>query len=139
MSGIILIRTVRRRYAVRHADTAEIRLVDGPLDLAAGPADQPYVAVELGPLLDRDDVGPLKRPRALVVPLRRRRVALLVDRIEEFVEQPQALPLPALIAGHLRQPWSAGAVLVGGEAVVLLDLRAVARTALAELAAARPA
>jgi hypothetical protein len=129
MSTIILARTASRRYAIRHADTIEIRLMAGPHDQTDA-TGRPFVVRELGPLLDAADCGVLHRPRALVVPLRRRSVALLVARIEEFLEEPVVRALPTVLRDQLRQPWSTGAILIDDEAVVLLDLRAVARTVL---------
>jgi hypothetical protein len=130
MSGIILVRTAQRRYAVRQADTLDIRLINGPQDLLLDAAGRPYIAHELGPLLDAADCGELRRPRALVVSLRRRSVALLVAKVEEYLEDPVVRMLPLVLREQLRQPWSAGAILVDDHALVLLDLRAVARTVL---------
>ena len=130
MGGLVLVRTALRRYAARRDDLSDIRQLEGLGASAGGASGQPYVTFELGALLDPQDAGALRRPQALVVPLRRRNVALLVERVEEFLEQPDVRPLPALLRGRLREPWATGVLLLGDDLVVQLDLRAVARTAL---------
>jgi hypothetical protein len=128
---LLIVRTALRRYAVSREDVAELRLVAGPRDLETpGAGGRPYVGVDLGALLDPADRSALIRRRALVVPLRRRNVALLVDRVDEFHEHLPVLPLPELLRGRLREPWATGALLLGDEIIVAIDLRAVARTAL---------
>lgn len=124
-----MVRTAGRHYAVRRADLAGIRRVDAPLADQADGTGQPWITAELGSLLDPSDTGVCTRPQALLVPLRRRTVALLVERVEEFLEQPSIQPLPALLSSRLCEPWAAGVLLVADELVVILDLRAVARTA----------
>ena len=129
--ALLIIKTAHRRYAVQRGDLLEIKLVASPTDLqVGGQFDRPCVGVELGPLLDPADHSALKRRRALVVPMRRRYVALLVDYIETFLERASSMPLPALLREKLRQPWAVGALLVDDELIVEIDLRAVARSAL---------
>lgn len=130
MGGLVLVRTALRRYAVRREDVSDIRLLDGPGAPPADASGRPYVVFELGALLDPQDTEALRRPQALVVPLRRRNVALLVERVEEFLERPDVRPLPALVRGLLREPWVVGVLLVDDDLVLQLDLRALARTAL---------
>ena len=132
MSGtLLIIKTAQRRYAVQRDDLLEIKLVADRANLQiGGQFDRPCVGVELGPLLDPADRSTLKRQRALVIPMRRRYVALLVDYIEALLERASSAPLPALLREKLRQPWAVGALLVDDELIVESDLRAVARSAL---------
>jgi chemotaxis signal transduction protein len=129
MSGLLLIvRTALRRYAIPRADVAEVRLTAGPDDLRDGA--RPYIRVELGELLDPADRSGQQRRQALVVPLRRRNIALLVDRVEEYLERPAVQPLPVLLREQLREPWATGALMLNDDIVVQIDLRAVARSVL---------
>ena len=128
---MLIVRTARHRYAVRRDDVMEIKLV---ANVAAMPCDergQPYVGFELGPLLDPTDHSAMERRRALVVPLRRRKVALLADRIDSFEENAQVVLLPELLGGRLNKPWALGALMLGDDVIVQIDLWAVARSALA--------
>jgi chemotaxis signal transduction protein len=127
---LLLVRTALRRYAIRRDDLAALRLVSGAHDLAADESGKPFVAADLGALLDPLDRSTAPRRSALVVPLRRRSVALLVDAVEDLLERAAPGPLPPLLTRHLREPWSAGTLVVGEELLVLLDIRAVARSAL---------
>ena len=129
---LLIVRTARHRYAVRRDDLTEIKLVADASTLLRGDGrGHACIGVELGPLLDPADRTNLARRRALVVPLRRRKVALLADRIDSFHEQARAVMLPELIRARLAQPWAIGALLLDDEVIVQIDLRAVARSALA--------
>lgn len=128
---LLIVCTARRRYAVRRTDVAEVRLVANTSTMPRDERGQPYIGVELGPLLDADDRSDLARRRALVVPLRRRKVALLADQVESFHEHAQVVALPELFSARLSQPWAIGVLLLGDEVIVQLDVRAVARSALA--------
>jgi hypothetical protein len=128
---ILIVCTARHRYAVRRDDLSEIKLVANASDMPNDERGRPCIGVELGALLDPDDHSPLTRRRALIVPLRRRLVALLADRVESFQERSHIVALPTLIAARLSQPWAVGALMVDTEVIVQLDLRAVARSALA--------
>lgn len=123
---LMIVKTAQRRYAVRRDELIDVRM--------AQPGDILHESgFELGPLLDPADRSTLQRHRALIVPLRRRSVALLVDQIETFLEHADSQPLPALLHTRLRQPWAVGALALDDGLVVQLDLRAVARSALASL------
>jgi len=135
---LLIVHTARHRYAVRRMDVSEIKFVG---DSSAMPCDErgrPYIGVELGPLLDPGDHSAGKRRHALVVLLRRRRVALLAERIESFQEQASTVALPDLLRACLEHPWAVGALVIDGEVVVQLDLLAVARSALAQHKAIEP-
>jgi hypothetical protein len=128
---LLIVKTALRRYAVRHDDLLDIKLVASAADLQAGGLfDRPCVGVELGSLLDPADQSMLVRRRALIVPLRRRYIALLVDYVETFLDRAGSVPLPALMREQLRHPWATGALMLDDDLIVQLDLRAVARSAL---------
>ena len=128
---LIVVRTARHRYAVRRGDVFDIKLVPSTAALEAGALfDRPALGVELGPLLDPADQSIQSRRQALVVPLRRRYVALLVDYVEDLLEQFCCAPLPPLLAARLSQPWAIGALALENDLIVQLDLREIARAAL---------
>ena len=129
---LLIVRTARRRYAVRRDDITELKFVPDARNMPCDERGQPYIGVELGPLIDRDDRSTLTRRRALVVPMRRRKVALLADFVDSFHEQLRPVQLPELLETRLRLPWAIGALLIEDEVIVQLDLRAVARSVLAQ-------
>lgn len=132
---LLIVRTARCRYAVRHDDLFEVKLIADPNELRAGKLfNRPCIGVELGPLLDPSDQSTLIRQRALIVPLRRRYVALLVDYVDAFLERAAAVPLPALLRERLQQPWAIGALMLDDDLIVKIDLRAVARSAMLDYA-----
>ena len=128
---LLIVRTALRRYAVSRDDLLDVKLVADPADLRAGGLfDRACIGVELGPLLDPSDQSLQTRRRALIVPLRRRYIALLVDYIDTFLERAVSVPLPALLRERLCQPWAVGALTLDDDLIVKLDLRAVARSAM---------
>jgi hypothetical protein len=128
---LMIVKTALRRYAVRRDDLFDVKMAQaGDMFQVDGLADRPYIGFELGPLLDPIDCSSLKRRRALIVPLRRRYIALMVDYIETFLEQADSMPLPALLCQRLHEPWAVGALIMEDALIVQLDLRAVARSAL---------
>ena len=128
---LMIVKTALRRYAVRRDDLVDVKMAQaGDMFHVAGSTDSQYIGFELGPLLDPADCSSLKRRRALIVPLRRRYIALMVDYIETFLEQANSIPLPALLRERLQEPWAVGALILEDGPVVQLDLRAVARSAL---------
>ncbi|HMP39981.1 MAG TPA: hypothetical protein PKA05_06335 [Roseiflexaceae bacterium] len=124
---LLLVRTGHRRYACRYSDLHEIRAVAHTDDLLQS---QTTLPVELGVLLDPADHSAQMRRHALLVPLRRRMIALLVDTVETFIEAADLLPLPPLIMRHLQQPWAIGVIIDTTAPVVVLDARAIARSIL---------
>lgn len=127
---LLLVRTSLRRYAVRRSDLVGMRTVADPAELQPADGGRPLIARELDALLEGVDRAEQRRRHALIVSMRRRNVALLVDAVEDLLERPVVQPLPALLRRHLREEWATGALLVGEEVVVQLDLRAVARSVL---------
>lgn len=127
---LLIVKTALHRYAVRRADLLDVRMIADPAMIERGMFDRPCLGVELGTLLDPADQPSLARRHALIVPLRRKYIALLVDYVDTFLERIQCAPLPALLQQRLRQPWAIGALALGDDVIVELDLRAVARSAL---------
>lgn len=66
----------------------------------------------------------------LIVPLRRRTIALLVDAVDNLVDHAIVQPLPPLLRDRLREPWATGVLLIDEQPVVQLDVRAIARSIL---------
>jgi hypothetical protein len=128
---LLIVRTALRRYAISRADLFDVKLVADPAELRAGGLfERACIGVELGALLDPADQSVQIRRRALIVPLRRRYVALLVDYVDTFLERAVSVPLPALLRERLRQPWAVGALTLDDDVIVKLDLRAIARSAM---------
>lgn len=129
---LLLIRTAHRRYIVRQDDLMAIVSIAHVDELGrSNRFDRPCLGVELGPLLDPADQTDQTRRHALMIPLRRRYVAILVDKVETFLEHTRATPLPALLRDRLREPWATGALVTDEDTIVELDLRAIARSVLA--------
>lgn len=119
--------TATRRYLVprSHLDSLG-QVAPGDAPPALDGRGRPVVALDLGPLLDPADQGPPGRRHALTVALRRRSVALLVERAEALGSPGPLQPLGPLLAGRLARPWAIGAVVLGETPVVVLDLRRIA-------------
>jgi chemotaxis signal transduction protein len=98
--------------------------------------ERPAIAVNLGSLLDPADQSADGRMHGLVVPLRRRPIVFLVERVEQTMEQPMIQQLPALVNACLRDRWAVGVVDFEDHLLILLDLRAIARSIMAQRAAA---
>src|SRR5262245_39222751 len=127
----LLIHTAAKHYAIRRADITQIRSISRPAELAAlGTPDRPTVPVELGEFLDPSDRTTLVRRHGLIVPLRRRPIVFLVDRIDQEIEHIPIRPIPPLLARRLHESWVIGVVELNGELIILLDLRSLARSVL---------
>jgi len=128
---LLIVRTAQHRYIVRREDVATLRAMtrsgsgDGRED-----ADPSVIAVELGPLIDSSDVSTAQRRHALIIPLRRRNIALLVDAVDTIVDHVDVQPLPPLLRERLHEPWATGVLLIDDQPVVQLDVRAIARSIL---------
>jgi hypothetical protein len=127
---LLIVKTALRRYAVRHDDLLDIKMVASAEQLSGDMFDRPVLGAELGALCDPADQSALVRRHALIVPLRRKYIALLVDSVETFLERAQSAPLPAILRERLSQPWAVGALSYEDELVVQLDIRAIARSVL---------
>jgi chemotaxis signal transduction protein len=127
---LLIIRTAQHRYIVRREDVATLRAMMRGDDGRREDADPSVIAVELGPLIDPADVSTVQRRHALIIPLRRRNIALLVDAVDTIVEYADVQPLPPLLRERLREPWTTGVLLINDQPVVQLDVRAIARSVL---------
>jgi len=127
---LLIIRTAQHRYIVRREDVATLRAMTRGDDGRREDADPSVIAVELGPLIDPADVSTVQRRHALIIPLRRRNIALLVDAVDTIVEYADVQPLPPLLRERLHEPWATGVLLIDDQPVVQLDVRAIARSVL---------
>lgn len=135
-TGLLLtIITSLNRYVVRRDQVAEIRMILKPADLER-PDERGKLlqGVELGPLLDPFDLRSNARRHALVVPTRRKSVALLVERVVDLNCETLDLvqPMPKVLAKRLTRPWFLGALIQaeGKEPLLVLDLRQIAQDVL---------
>ncbi len=125
-----------RILGVRVADTlfgvvsAQIQMVsiidpaDPPIDMQ----DQSVICCELGPMLGGSSHTRVGPRHALIVALRRRSVALLIDGVDSLpIEDHSEIQMLApLLAQRLARPWFLGAVVYRDAPVLLLDLRRIA-------------
>jgi chemotaxis signal transduction protein len=130
---LLLVYTALHQYAIRRDDLAAIRVIAGQADLdQLGSRDRPAMPIGLGELLDPHDHARQTRQHGLIVPLRRRPLVFLVERVEQTIEAPIIHPIPVLIAKHLRDTWAVGVIEINQMLTILLDLRAIARSILAQ-------
>ncbi|GIW03130.1 chemotaxis protein CheW [Roseiflexus sp.] len=128
---LLIVRTTRHRYIVPREDVATLRAVNRrPGNDHETYENQSSITVELGALLDPEDVSTMQRRHALIIPLRRRTIALLVDAVDNLVDHAAVQPLPPLLRERLREPWATGALIVDEHPIVQLDVRAIARSVL---------
>lgn len=123
----LLVRTARRRYAIRRHDVFGIHAL--PADATSDPALLP---IDLGTLFDPGDRSEQVRQHGLFVPLRRKQVVFLVAQIDLVEQPPPLILLPPLLQAQLAQPWTLGVMMFDDEPVIQLDLRAIARSVLAD-------
>lgn len=115
-----------RCYFVPRAHVAELDLLlpfEAPATDARG---RPLVIRELAELFGAPRPHAMGRRQALSVALRRRTVALLVDRVEGIERRLSVRPLPNLLARRLADPWVLGAVVAGDAPALVLDLQRIA-------------
>lgn len=125
-STLLLIHTQRQRFVVSSGDVYAIRSV------AAADAPEPQaIHVALGTLFGQADSSNAKRHHGMVVPLRRKVITFLVDRIDTLDTPPHQHPLPALLSSRLQAPWSLGVYEIEQQLVIQIDIRAIARSVLA--------
>lgn len=86
---------------------------------------------DLSRLLDQEYLMDSRRCHALIVPTRRRSIALLVDRVEDayHVAESTIQPMPKLLNRQLLRPWFSGVYVRDDDQHVLLvlDLRQIAQ------------
>lgn len=122
---LLLVHTPRQRFLASNADIYTIRA--GLVEQEPAPN---VVQIGLGAFFDPADVSMLKRQHGMVVPLRRKEITFLVDRIDLLEIRPQRYELPPLLVSRLRAPWALGAFAIDDQLVVHLDMRALARSVL---------
>jgi hypothetical protein len=123
---MIEVYTATRHYLAPQAHLDHLSRMHQSSAPLAAQRTRPLVACELGPLLDPADLGPPGRRHALTIELRRRTVVLLVMRAEALTAPGPVQPLGPLLARRLARPWLIGAVVIGDEPVIVLDLRRIA-------------
>ncbi|EFO79743.1 hypothetical protein OSCT_2428 [Oscillochloris trichoides DG-6] len=114
-------------FGVVQSQVETVGLVD-PADPPADMHGRSLVCRELGPMLGTPPQPLPTRRHALIVALRRRSVALLIDRIDSLYleNQPEIQMLAPLLAQRLARPWFLGAVIYQDAPLLLLDLRRIA-------------
>jgi hypothetical protein len=126
---LLTLHTTLHRVAVQHHPDFELRQVaaNGSL-LRADERGRPLLRAELGVLLDPRDQPAAARQHALIVPLRRRSVALLFQRVGALHEVHTAVAaLPPLLARRLRHSWVLGVSLLEDVPTLVLDPRQLAQ------------
>jgi chemotaxis signal transduction protein len=133
----LTIRSNAQRYIVRRDHVRELRLILSEADL-----EQPdergkaLIYCELDHLLSGHESYNISRRHALIVHLRRRSVALLIDRIEDARPtadlEDHVRPLPTLLARRLARPWFLGVLMRNEIPLLVLDLRQIAQDVLLE-------
>ncbi|NTW02900.1 MAG: hypothetical protein HGA19_16735 [Oscillochloris sp.] len=114
-------------YAITQAQMDHLGLTD-PTDTAIDVRGRPLIYQELGPLFGHAPSTVTGRRHTITVTLRRRSVALLVDRIDSL-DTDGSLTIQALaplLTRRLTRPWFLGALIYAGEPLLLLDLRRIA-------------
>lgn len=125
---LMAVRAGAHSYLVPRTHVDQIRLLDGAALPAADARGRPLVGCALSDLLDPGGPPAARRQHALLVELRRRSVALLVERVEAL-ESAGSLgqqPLAPFLSRSLARPWFLGAAIYAGEPALILDLRRIA-------------
>ena len=123
---LLEVRAVGRRYYVpcAHIDGLELLRPDAPS--AHDERGRPCLVRGFASLLWPFEALSSPPQQALVVRLRRRSVALLVDRVEQLSHDLTVQPLGPLFAHSLAAPWVLGAVATDLASILVLDLRRIA-------------
>lgn len=119
-----------QRYAVRYDDITLVRSVEmDELETLRDPRGRPLMVRALHAWLYATAEMPVGRCHALIVPLRRRSVALLVERVEEMTRftVTDIQPLPVLVRSALEHGWLSGVVSWEGQPILVLDAVQIAR------------
>lgn len=130
---LISVLTTKHRYIVRRDQILETRLVLNQSDLERpDERGKAIISQELGTLLDPEDVRSNPRRHALIIPTRRRGIALLVERIENvhMEHDCQIHKLPKIFARQLERPWFLGILVENDSPFLILDLRQIAQDVL---------
>lgn len=129
---LLTIRTSQHSYIVRRDQIGELRLIVRDEDLQrSDERGRKVVSGELESFLNAQDIRSLGCRHALIVYMRRRSVALLVERIEDVVVDRSIAevihPLPPLLRQHLARPWFLGVLIREETPLLVLDLRQIAQ------------
>lgn len=135
---LLIVLTTHRRYAIRRDQVLGLRKIACDDDLQR-PDDRgkPVTSSDLGSLLEPQDQPAHRRRHAVIIPTRRRSVALVVDRVENLYpgSEEVILPFPKLLSQRLARPWFLG-VLIENEndmPVLVLDVRQIAQDVLMKM------
>lgn len=132
---LLTIRSSTQHYVVRRDHVRELRLILSEDDLERpDERGKALLCCELDAVLSGHEAYSVSRRHAMIVHLRRRSVALLIDRIEEArptheIEQ-TICPLPPLLARRLARPWFLGVLVRDEIPLLVLDLRQIAQDVL---------
>ncbi|WP_129628074.1 chemotaxis protein CheW [Candidatus Oscillochloris fontis] len=114
-------------FGVVQSHVQTVSLID-PTDPPTDMHDRTLICRELGPMLGGPPHQGAGRRHALIIALRRRSVALLIDRVDSLhlENQSEIQMLAPLLAQRLARPWFIGAVIYQDAPLLLLDLRRIA-------------
>lgn len=123
-SLLIELRAGGHRYFAPHDQVASLTMFDPGAPPAHDERGVPLVARSLAELLGPPTLGQARQ--ALIVRLRRRAVALLVERVERLADDLPVQQLPTLLRRRLTAPWVLGVVAADEAPILVLDLRRIA-------------
>lgn len=123
---LISLHVAGRPYLVRRDAVDVMALLDPLAPPATDARGRPLTVRPLAELLGAEEDPAPGRRHALSVALRRRSVALLVDRVDDMAHHISVQPLAPLLARRLARPWFLGAAAIDDAPVLLLDLRRIA-------------
>lgn len=126
---LLTIRATPDRYIVWRDHVLEMRQITSSEDLARpDERGRSLLTSNLGRLLNPGYAPGHPHRHALIVSMRRRSVAFLVERVEDFLVETVAMvqPLPPLLARRLARPWFLGVMVYEDTPLLVLDLRHIA-------------
>lgn len=135
---LLILYTRHHVYAARRDQVLELRRITGADDLARPDnRGKPLISADLAQLLDPADSCPPLTGHALIIPARRRGVALLVERVDDlYATKPDLVqPLAPLLARRLARPWVRATLIFDNRPVLVLDVRQIAQDILLQSAA----
>jgi chemotaxis signal transduction protein len=130
---LLFVSTATHRYVVTRSQILEMRIITRQADIERpDERGKPITAHSLGPLLDPADKDVPRRHHALIIPTRRRGIALLVDRVQDVYQttEDDVQKLPPLFLRNIERPWFLGIFLYEEEPFLVLDLRQIAQNIL---------